>query len=317
MPDSSLLAALGLPPRPAPGQAARAVALRVPVVLGGRTGAPRSPGETAAARDGATPAEAAALLAALLPGASVRDAGSGMPRVEASSGVTGPGIPVLAVPTPVDGPDGPYRSAPSGVERERGGVWERFDTGLPENGPGLLLFTPEARWVIAGGRAVVEDPFSTVTAALPRHRAEALLVRRLRFAPGILERTGPEAEAPAPPALEVARHAALLEGAPWDDPARLLGAREGVERVEGTGSRLVLELVTGDRAVFEIEATGGCWRARLVEGAFPAAAAWAERDGKRIRYGWRPAPDLDPLDPATRARLAFDLLSDLIRLAGT
>jgi len=142
-------------------------------------------------------------------------------------------------------------------------------------------------------------------------------VRRLRFAREIVGRAEPGTGRQGPPVLEVLRHAVLLEGAPWNDPVAVLGAREGVERVERTGSRLVLELVTGDRPVFEVEETAGDrWRVRLLEGAFPAGAAWVERDGEHIRYGWNPAPDLDPLDPGVRARLAFDLLSDLIRLAG-
>ena len=291
------------------------MALRLPVVLG--PGAPegRTPAEAAAGGAGAGPAEVLAALAALLPGAEPVPRPSGLPLVRLRGALTGPGVPVLAGTSPADGPDGPYRADGDGVARERGGAWFPHDAGVDVEAPGLLLFTPEARWRLGGGRAVVEDPFCQVEAPLPPGRAEALLVRRLRFDPAILRWAGAGA-GPVASWLEVCRRTDLLEGAPWDDPARLLGVREGVERAAFAGGRLTLSLVTGARPVFEFESgPAGGWTLRLVAGDFPASAVRLAVDGPVLRYAWRLDGGLDPLDPGVRARLAFDLLSDLVRLA--
>ncbi len=315
-PDPWLAATLGLPPRFSAGGAVTAVALRVPLVLGTPSGAARSPSEAAGARAGATPAEVAAILQALLPEAALRERPGRLPILATTSGLTAPGVPVLARSAPADGPDGPYRARDGAIERERAGIWEPFDRDLPVQGPDrtLLLFTPEARWLVSGDRIVVEDPFCRVRTPLVHRRAEALLVRRLRFAPEILE--GFDEAGPAEPTgeLEVARHATLLPAASWESPEGLFAVREGVERVRREGSRLELVLVTGDRAAFEIEERAGGWRAVRREGEYPALEAWVAADGELVRYGWRLDPRLDPLDAGVRARIAFDLTSDLIRL---
>ncbi len=310
----TVLGELGLPPRPTSAQVAAAVAFRLPVELGGRGGG-RSPGELAAAGGPGAPEEILALLRLLFPEGEVDRSGP-LPRLRTRGGVVGPGLPVPVTGEPAAGPDGWYRLLERNVLRESAGRERGYAEGLAGT-RALLLFTPEARWLLGGGSVVVEDVFSRVEAPLRRAWAEGFLLRRLRLGEGLLRHPvlGEQAS-PVAPRITVWRALELLAGAPWHDPERVLRVREGVEAVHRRGDRLELTLETGGRLLLRVEEAPHGWRAELVEGEYPVQAVELTAHGHTLRSTWTVRPDLDLLETGLRARLAFDLTSDLVRLAG-
>lgn len=307
-----ILRSLGLPPHPTPAQVAQAVALRVPVHLGGPP-AQRPPAEVAARGEGGAPEEVLSLLACLLPGGAV-ERGGALPRLRVREGVVGPGLPVMVTPQGVEGPDGWYRLSGDEVLRETAGRELPFAAGLPEH-PALMLFTDGGRWLLGGGRTVVEDPFCRVEAPLSRAWAEGFLVRRRRLAEALLRHPVlQERRGRARATITAWRAAELLPPSVTQDPEMVLRAREGVRTLRWRREVLEVDLETGGHARLRTARVTGGWRAELEEGHFPLEVLELAGEGETIRYTWSVGTGLDLLDPGVRARLAFDLNSDLVRL---
>ncbi len=307
-----ILGALGLPPRPTAAQVIQAVAGRVPVRLGGPRGR-RSPDEVVAAGEGGTPEEVLELLARLLPEGTADRRGV-LPRLRLREGVVGPGLPVVVTPRGAEGPDGWYRLAGNRVLRETAGRERPYAPEVPGS-CALMVFTSGGRWILGGGRVVVEDPFCRAEAPLTRSWAESFLVRRRRLAAGLLRHPAlREAGSRARGTITAWRAHELLPPAVTSDPEMVLRAREGVRSVRRRGELLEVELETRGKIRLRTEETPGGWRAELEEGSFPIEVLELASEGETVRYSWSPSAGLDLLDTGVRARLAFDLTSDLVRL---
>lgn len=308
-----LAGGLGLPPRPTPGQVVARTAQAIPITLGAAT-PPRPSMEVVEEGLGATPEEIAALLLELLPGAEPEDS-MGLPLIRLRDRVTGPAVPVLASSSGEQGPDGWYRRTATGIEREAAGRITPHDREPLRVERGLMVLTEGARWLIAAGRVVLEDPFSRVEAAFGRREADSFLVRRRRLSPRLVEELLEPGADVASPRISVYRSSALLEPDSWENPERVLGAREGVTGLQMRGDRMFFQLETGGSVELQLRQTAAGWEAQMLSGSFPATGMRLELEGDVVHYTWAVAPNLDPLDDGVRSRLAFDMASDLVRLS--
>jgi len=228
-----------------------------------------------------------------------------------------PAVPVVATAKTQDAVDGSYRLSEAGVHRETAGVESLLLSTAEPGRPGspwpfdLLWFSPAARWLLRGGVVEVEDPFCRVTAALTQDRLDALLVRGQRVDAAVLEGLDPEPRERAA-TLEIRRHVELA-GDRWRHPARVLGRRQGVRRVDREGEGLRLRLEGGDEVAASLSESEAGWSAELASG-LPWTRAELVAEGSAVVYRVTVAPGLDPLDAGVRTRLAFDLLSDLLGL---
>lgn len=239
------------------------------------------------------------------------------PYVAGDGWLVAPAVPVVATVEPQDGVDGIYRLTAAGVHREAAGA-ERLllSTVAPSTTPSgqpfdLLWFSPSARWSLRDAVIEAEDPFCRVRAGVGRDRLETLLVRALRVDEGVLD--GLDLQPGGRPAsLEVRRDLALA-GDQWRDPALVLGRREGVQKVDRRGEDLMLRLAGGGEVVASVSVGAAGWVAELGPG-LPWTRAEMAAGERTVVYRVTLIPSLDPLDPAVRTRLAFDLLSDLLAL---
>lgn len=242
--------------------------------------------------------------------------GARWPFVEMAGALVAPGLPVAVTEEPAEGADGTYRVDGLRVLREAAGaeqaVLEREAAGTAGSPPDLLWFTTGARWLVRGGLLHVEDAFAEVVAPATRARLEALLVRRLRCDPGLLEGLQ-RTETAGPTRLRVRRPLALA-GDRWREPGRLLGARAGVSSVRRSEDGLELALERRAVALVNIDETPDGWRASVEGDLLGWTAARLAAEGGSVVYEITLAPRLDAVDDGVRARLAFDLLSDLLTL---
>ncbi len=265
--------------------------------------------------------EAAAAGAALI-GTLVRRGaafGGSWPHLVMDGSVLAPAVPVVVRSEPAAGPDGVYRLDGDVVLREAVGAEEPFldlrPPASPAAGavPDLVWFGAGERYVVRGPALVIEDLFCRVEAPVDRGFLEELVVRSGRHPAALIDGL-PAAGAPPAARITVRRHLELI-GGDWRDPALVLAVREGVRRGRRRGDRVELELETGDRAEWRVTETSAGWRAGLIAGEHPWLAAGCEAEGGVLSFSVRPTPALDPRRPGVRARLAFDLVSDLRCLA--
>jgi hypothetical protein len=223
-------------------------------------------------------------------------------------------LPVVVTSRGAEGPDGWYRLAGDCVLRETAGREKPYAPEVPGS-CALMLFTSGGRWILGGGRVVVEDPFCRGEASLTRSWAEGFLVRRRRLAAELLRHPALREEGSrARGTITAWRAHELLPPAVTSDPEMVLRAREGVRSVRRRGELLEVELETRGKIRLRTEETPGGWRAELEEGSFPIEVLELASEGETVRYSWSPSAGLDLLDTGVRARLAFDLTSDLVRL---
>lgn len=303
---------------PAAARDAAAQLTRLPIRL--RTDSGPAPGSEAMARGWIAGLEEAASLLGQLSGREPEVGtafSSAWPYVAGEGWLAAPAVPVVASTEAQDAVDGCYRLSALGVQREAAGE-ERLllsttaAPSSPEPQPfDLLWFSPAARWLLRGGVIEAEDPFCRVRATLGRERLETLLVRAQRIDGAVLEGLQLAAGG-APATLEIRRDLALSRDR-WRDPQRVLGCREGVQRVEREGEGLLLRLEGGGEVRGKVSEDDAGWGATFGPG-LPWTHAEMSAGEEHVVYRVTLTPDLDPLDPGVRTRLAFDLLSDLLEL---
>jgi hypothetical protein len=246
--------------------------------------------------------------------------GVAWPWVEVGGVALAPALPVAATTTEQEGPDGAYRQVGDRVLREAGG---REKPLLTKQGQGAangavidaLWFSDTARFVLHHGLLEVEDLFSRLVAPARQSTIERLLVRCCGHAPAILEHLPEVDVCQAGPTLAVARAEAVM--APnWIDPEAFFKKGIGFESAVVSEDRLVAR--GGDRQPVELALTlsGDGWRAVVTSGNFPFESLAIERDDRDIVLTATVIPAIDPLAQGMRERLAFDLRSFLISLAG-
>ena len=75
----------------------------------------------------------------------------------------------------------------------------------------------------------------------------------------------------------------------------------------------MLRLESGGEVVANVAVSGAGWVAEIAPG-LPWTRAEMAAEERTVVYRVTLIPELDPLDPGVRTRLAFDLLSDLLGL---
>lgn len=264
------------------------------------------------------------LAARLQDGAGGREVPGGAfggtwPVVDSPVGLLIPGIPVVVGRAENPGPDAIYRRMGDRVLREAVGeevAAVRLDGATPAPGAPftLLWFGSAERYVLATSELVVEDLFAAVRVPASTALLDRLLVRSRRLT-GSLPEGLVGVEAVFPPEVEVRRAAELLPGNDVFDPVRVLQLRPEVERVRRSGDELVVRRADADPLRFAIHrATPTGWQLALVEGRHPFIGLSLDRVGSSVRYVGTLHPEIDPLAPGVRSRLAFDLQADLVAL---
>jgi len=242
--------------------------------------------------------------------------GGNLPWVPAGGAVIGCGLPLAVGPKEVQGPDGTYRLADATVLREAGGRTEELlhlEDPPPARGAlgfDLLWFGTAERYLVRRGRVEIEDLFARVVGPVDRTWLERTLLRRQRVDPAFLH--GVEVAPSRGAATVEVRRAADLTGPGWDDPQRLIGARESVENVKSEGEWLRVRLKGGEEIQAAVSTVSGGWVAHFEGEALAWRRLWARRDEGSIVYGAEPVAD--PRDPGVRTRWAFDLMTDLLEL---
>lgn len=245
--------------------------------------------------------------------------GGPWPVVETPVGILAPGLPVLVGRAENPGPDGVYRREGDRVLREAVGaeaVVARLDDDAAALGEpfALLWFGPAERYVLAAGELTVEDLFAAIHLPATDALLDRLLVRGRRL-PGPL----PSGLAGVPTAtearVEIRRHRELLPGDDAFDPVRILQLRPEVERVRRAQDDLVVRRVDEAPLRFTVvRASAAGWELALVEGRHPFVRLALDQVGSTVRYVGTLHPEIDPLAPGVRNRLAFDLQADLVAL---
>ncbi len=288
------------------------------LVVKGRGGGGASP-ETILHRGWAAGGVEAAAVLGKLVGSAVRwgeGLGGGVPVVVAGEALTGCGVPVVAVAEETEGPGGAYRFDGLRVFREAGGAGETVVELGPSRedeetlGFDLLWFGPVERYLLRGGLLLVDDLFSRARVPVDRRGLERLLVRGRRLEPGVLYGLDPS-PSPGGPWIEVRRSLSLV-AAPWADPGAVMPRREGVEAFETAADTFRLRFHGGVVYHGEVRELEAGWEIVFADEATPWRRLRMVREDDRLVWGAEPRGSL--LDPALRARHAFDLFSDLVRL---
>jgi hypothetical protein len=229
-----------------------------------------------------------------------------------------PGLPVAVGDGPTSGVDGEYRRADGDIWREAGGVEALvLTTAVDREPPGarfdLLWFGDNERFIVRDGLLEIESLF----ALFRTPAADALLDRYLLRA----RRTGGDvksgitlADPTTPQTVEVRRSAELSASDRWRDPARFIGARAGVESSQRSGDVVEATVAGGKRVVFRAQDGALGWRLDLVEGRFPFTALSLGSERGALALFAILDSTLDVTESGVRARLAFDLRSDLVAL---
>jgi hypothetical protein len=301
------------------GSAAAAAVLRLPLRW--------TEGDAAAAQGTAlergyvgSVAECGRLLAAEL-GAELTPAqafGGEWPVAERAGLLLAPALPLPLPLAPADGPDAAYRRDEARIWRESAGAETLLLTAEPtEPAPGepfeLLWFGDAERYLLRGGRLTIDDLFCELRVLPSRAKLEHLLVRLRRADPEVL--AGLEVADGAEGAeITIRRPRQLSAKDRWRDPERFFACRADIDGLTTGQGMLTVTTVRGATVVFTVEAHAAGWRAAVVEGEYPFAALALEADGEMLALSGTLAAAVDPLAPGVRARLAFDLSSDLVML---
>lgn len=229
--------------------------------------------------------------------------------------------PALPSPVPLgssEAADAVYRRDQVRVWRESGGAPALFLTreatapapGAPFD---LLWFGDSERYLLHKGRLVVEDVFSELRLSPKRSTLEHELVRVRRADPAILEGLD-LGEAAAEAEMTVRRPQVLSSAGRWRDPADFLACRVDVTSVVTGNGVLTATSAHSGAVVFALDEQADGWRLLVVHGEYPYSALELCADGDFLRLRATLAGAVDPMIPGTRARLAFDLRSDLVTL---
>ena len=317
--DPRVLAAAGVDPGLPAAQAAAMLVRNLPLRWG--SAGVRDPETVVESRWFAGAAECHRVLARLFRGSPVRGSAfsSTWPQLEAAGVVVAPALPVAATADEQPGPDGVYQLDRGTVWREAAGERRALLSGggaAAADGGGafdLLWFGPTERYLVRGGTLEVEDLFSLLRMGAARSLVERLVVRGLRTDPEVLEGVAWSARA-TPPEIEVRRPSELVKGEVWRNPAAVLSARADIRSVDRRGDEILAETARESSVVFRVAEEPRGWRLFTWDGDYPLRTlGMIERAGHLVLSATL-GPDLDPLAPGVRGRLAFDLRSDLIAL---
>jgi hypothetical protein len=229
-----------------------------------------------------------------------------------------PGLPVTVGDQPTTGVDGEYRRLEGNIWREAGGVEALvLKTAVDREPPGspfdLLWFGDAERFVVRAGRLEIENLFALFRAPAAYTLLDRLLIRARSAGTDIVSNIT-FADPTTAPTVEVRRPAELSADDRWRDPVLFLGMRAGVENPRRTGDTIAANVSGGTRVAFR--ATDGPlgWRLDLAEGRFPFNALRLAREGSVLVLSATLDAALDVTAAGVRARLAFDLRSDLVAL---
>jgi hypothetical protein len=265
-------------------------------------------------------AECGRLLAAELGAelAPTQAFGGEWPVAESAGLLLAPALPLPLPLGPSDGPDAAYRRDETRVWRESAGAEALVLTAEPTApAPGepfdLLWFGDAERYLLRGGRLTVDDLFCELRLSPSRAGLEHLLVRLRRADSAVL--VGLEVADRAEGAeITVRRPRQLSAEDRWRDPERFLACRADIDGLTASEGVLTATTARGATVVFTVEVHASGWRAAVVEGEYPFAALELEADGEMLALSGALTAAVDPLTPGVRARLAFDLRSDLVML---
>lgn len=319
--DARVLAAAGVDPSLPAAQAAAMLVRSLP--LRWRAAGVRDPETVVESRWFAGAAECHRVLARVFRGRPVRGAAfsATWPQLEAAGVVVAPALPVAATADELAGPDGVY-------QLERGTVWREAAgerAALLASGGGatpgggafdLLWFGPAERYLVRGGTLEVEDLFSVLRVGAAQPLVERLVVRGLRADPEVLEGVAWSARE-TPAEIEVRRRSELVAGEAWRDPAAVLASRADIRSVERRGDEILAETVRQSSVVFRIAEEARGWRLFTWDGDYPLRTLGMRERAGHVVFSATLGPDLEPLAPGVRGRLAFDLQTDLIALGKT
>ncbi len=241
-------------------------------------------------------------------------------QVAEAQQLVAPGVPVVVGSDASDGCDAAYRRGPGvTIERESRGRWQRLvaPEGAVATPFNLLAFGDSERIRVHDGVVEIEDLFSCLRVPATATALDRVLVRGLRVAPELVaacETPGSAAAGQRGAEICVGRAATLVELDAVMDPERVLRAHSGVEAVSMEGCSVLLNGAWGT-ATFDVEHAATGWYATKTSGGWPFDRIGVETAASHVELVARPAADIDPLAPGVRTRLAFDLLSDLVKLS--
>lgn len=250
---------------------------------------------------------------------SARAFGGDWPVVRGDGWLVAPALPLALPRAGGAGVDAAYVWRDHAVWREAAGVEELFLTTsaagpVPGTAFDLLWFGDCERYILRHGTLAVEDLFAVVELPTDRGTLERLLVRGRRVDPAVLDGLV-FAPAGGPATITVNRSVELNRGEDWRDPERFLRARADVDRTNRRGDQIVAHTARGASLVFRREDRDGGWALILDAGDYPLTGLEMCRRGTTLSLSADLNPDVDPLAPGMRGRLAFDLRSDLVSLA--
>jgi hypothetical protein len=240
------------------------------------------------------------------------------PALSGDGGWAAPGLPVAVGDEPNTGVDGEYRRADGDIWREAGGVEALVLTSAGDREPpgacfDLLWFGDYERFLVRAGVLEIEGLFALFRMPAANALLDRLLVRTHRTGGDLVSGITP-ADSTTPQTIEVRRPAKLSANDRWRDSVRFLDGRAGVESSRRIGDAVEVTVEGGKRLVFRAQDDARGWRLDLVEGRFPfTALSLACERGVLALYATLDAT-LQVTEAGTRARLAFDLRSDLVAL---
>lgn len=234
--------------------------------------------------------------------------------------VVAPGVPVVVGSDETNGCDAAYRRGPGlTIERESRGRWQRLvaPEGAVATPFDLLAFGDSERIRVHDGVVEIEDLFSCLRVPATATALDRVLVRGLRAPPELVATcpTSRAADAGHRGAeICVGRAATLVELDAVMDPERVLRAHSGVETVSIEGCSVLLNGAWGT-ATFDVEHAATGWYATKTSGGWPFDRIGVETCASHVELVAQPSADIDVLAPGVRTRLAFDVLSDLVKLS--
>jgi hypothetical protein len=243
------------------------------------------------------------------------------PILEAGDWRVAPAVPAAISRVPVEGPDGFYRGTEGAVLREAGGT-ERavvsldLDASTGDTSFDLLWFGESERFLLRGDTIEIEDLFSITSLPASSVLLDRLVVRARRASTEVVVGL-PSAAGRRVSEVQVARPLALMgESLRWSDPAAFLGVRADVLSAAIVGGRAEARTVDERRVVFSVDEHTNGWRLQVIDGRYPLQAIALTARHKSVNLVVELAEGVDPLVPGMRGRLAFDLQSDLVAMAG-
>jgi hypothetical protein len=251
--------------------------------------------------------------------ATARAFGGEWPVVRGEGWLVAPALPLCLTAAGGDGPDAGYRLSGGSVWREAAGAERLFlTTNAADPAPGapfdLLWFGDGERYTLRHGILEVDDLFAAVELPVDHATLERLLVRERRVDAAVLD--GLDLDRPDAPALITVNRAAELNPVEtWRDPERFLRSRVDIELSHRRGDRIDAETVGGAPVTFLCEDRADGWTVRLEAGDYLMTALSLRRRKATLSLSVVLHPDVDPLAPGMRNRLAFDLRSDLVALS--